>query len=40
MAHRDTTDRIDEHGLIAGLALGMLLVVSLIAVATIYIGGY
>jgi len=39
MAHRDTTDRIEENGLIAGIAVVMLFVLSLVAIASIYFRG-
>lgn len=39
MAQRDTSDRNEENGLIAGIAIGMLLVLSFVAVASIYFGG-
>jgi len=39
MAPRDTTDRIEENGLIAGITVGLLLVFSLVAIASIYFRG-
>jgi hypothetical protein len=39
MAQRDTTDRIEENGLIAGIAVVMLIVLSLVAIASVYFGG-
>ena len=39
MAQRDTTDRIEENGLIAGIAVILLMVLSLVAIASVYFGG-
>jgi len=39
MAQRGTTDQIEENGLIAGIAVVMLIVFSFVAIVSVYFGG-
>jgi hypothetical protein len=38
LTNKESTDRVEQRGLIAGAAFLLLLIFSLIAIATIYIG--